>query len=293
MNGPGSLLLAAPVKRTRSSSASASTALQPHRTQHSGAGAVALALSVRSISSTLSNQELPSSVAMAEPPCTPKDASRCTIRRAPPSVWPQFVSVWQSAQYCFHSDNTTTNAPSSPSSVATSLPSPVLSESPTRPLFPLLTFVPQHPSSETSLISTSQLAAYYPILLVIVIFPISTAVILATLSTLPIPSHFPKTIIDVRQMGYTLQAYSESGWTPLLHVLAALCLTGLWKHAWSIPGAAVLVSGAVLLFVLFSSDSSWHRTSSLEFCYHQSPPPFSRSPSRQVAPSFPHSSPHP
>jgi hypothetical protein len=94
------------------------------------------------------------------------------------------------------------------------------------------------------LTSTTKLATYYPILLVILLFPISSAVTLATLSTLPIPNHFPKTIEDVRQLGNTLQAYSESGWTPLLHIIAALCLTGLWKHAWSIPGAAVLVSGA-------------------------------------------------
>ena len=238
----GSLLSTPSVKRNRSSSAS--TAVQPHRTQHPGA----IALSVRSVSSTFANRELSLSSPEAmysapfspEPPCTttPKSA------RIPPPVWSQVVSVWQSTQHRFRSDDDSNDTPNSPSSTATSLPSPVLSSSPTRPVFPPLTLVPQDSSSETPLTSTSDLATYYPILLVILLFPISSAVILATLSTLPIPSSLPKTIADVRQLGSVLQAYSESGWTPLLHVLAVLSLTGLWKHAWSIPGAAVLVSSA-------------------------------------------------
>jgi len=227
-----------------------------------------------------------------EPPCTPKDASRCGTRRTPPTVRPQFVSVWHSAQHCFHSDNIS-NAPSSPSSIVTSLPSPVLSSSPTRPLFPPLTLALQDSSSKTPLKSTRELATYYPILIVILLFPISSAVILATLSTLPIPSRFPTTVADVRQLGHTLQAYSESGWSPLLHVLTILCLTGLWKHAWSIPGAAVLVGGTLVVLRIISSDSSRRRTSSPEFCYPPFPPPFFRRPSRQAAPSFPHFSPHP
>ena len=201
---------------------------------------------------------------LPEPPCTPADASRCSTRRTPPSVWSQLGGVWQSVQHRLHWDNNT-NAPGSPSSIATSLPSPVLSSSPTNSLFPLLTLVAKDSSSETPLTPTSELATYYPILLVILLFPISSAAILATLSTLPIPSGFPKTIADVRQLGYTLQAYSESGWTSLLHVLFALCLTALWKHAWSIPGAAVLVGGAHSAPRSISADGSWHRTSSPEF----------------------------
>ncbi len=297
----GLLPLTPPVKRNRSSPAS--TALQPHLTltQHPGA----IALSVRSVSSTPVNRE-PSVAAVKsspsysyllvpEPPCDPKDESRCITRRSTPSSpWSQLVSVWQSPQHCLHRDNISNdNTPSSPSSsIAASLPSPVISPSSTDPLFPLFTHVAQDSSSEMLSISTSKSATWYPILLVILLFPISSAVTLATLSTLPIPNHFPKTIDDVRQLGHTLQAYSESGWTPLLHILAALCLTGLWKHAWSIPGAAVLVSGAHVTCSIIWSHSSWHRTSSPEFFYPPFLPPSFRPPSRQAAPSFPPSSPH-
>lgn len=291
----GSLPLTPPVMRTRPPLAL--TALdpqpQPHRTQHPGA----IVLTVRSASSTLVNRELSVSAVKSPPlyfpapPCTPKDESRCSTRRTPPSLCSQFVSVWQSARHPLYLDNSS-DPPSSPSSIATDLPSPLLSSSPTDPLFPPLTHVAQDSSSGIPLTLTSNLATYFPILLVILLFPISSAVTLATLSTLPIPNHFPKTIEDVRQLGCTLQAYSESGWTPLLHIIAALCLTGLWKHAWSIPGAAVLVGGARVTVRIISSHSSLHRTSSPVFCYPPFPLQSSRPPSRQAAPSFPHSSPH-
>ena len=294
----GSLPLTPPVKRNQSSSAS--TTLQPHRAQHPSP----IALSVRSVSSTLVNREpsvsavksSPSYLYLPEPesPCTPKDESRCSLRRTPSSLWSQLVSVWQSPQHCLHQDNISNyDAPSSPSSsIAASLPSPLLSSSATDPLFPLFTHVAQDSPPEMLSISASKLATWYPILLVILLFPISSAVTLATLSTLPIPNHFPKTIEDVRQLGNTLQAYSESGWTPLLHILAALCLTGLWKHAWSIPGAAILVSGTHVTRSIILSHTSWYRTSSPEFFYPPFLPPSSRPPSRQAAPFFPPSSPH-
>jgi hypothetical protein len=80
------------------------------------------------------------------------------------------------------------------------------------------------------------------ILLVTLLFPISTALVLFCLSTLPISLAWPKTIADVAQLGKELNSYTQSGPTPTAHVVGVLAITAIWKHAWSIPGSVIWVS---------------------------------------------------
>jgi hypothetical protein len=80
------------------------------------------------------------------------------------------------------------------------------------------------------------------ILLVALLFPVSTALVLFCLSTLPISLTWPKTIADVAQLGRELNSYTQSGPTPTAHVVGVLAITAIWKHAWSIPGSVIWVS---------------------------------------------------
>ncbi|KAF8529207.1 hypothetical protein BU17DRAFT_73378 [Hysterangium stoloniferum] len=83
-------------------------------------------------------------------------------------------------------------------------------------------------------------SAFVPALFIIILFPLSTMLVFAGLFTLPITASFPRTLHELAQLGLELQAYSESGLRPQAHVLGILSLTALWKHAWSIPGSALL-----------------------------------------------------
>jgi len=91
------------------------------------------------------------------------------------------------------------------------------------------------------------------VLLVVVLFPLSTMLVLAGLFSLPITASFPHTLSDLAQLGRELQAYSDSGFKPKAHVLGVLSATALWKHAWSVPGSVLL---NVLAGVLMSPVTS-------------------------------------
>ncbi|KAF8655287.1 hypothetical protein AX16_003186 [Volvariella volvacea WC 439] len=90
-------------------------------------------------------------------------------------------------------------------------------------------------------------SAHTPILLVILLLPISTGLVLLSLSTLPISLAWPRTLADVAQMGRELHGYSQSGLGPLAHVVGVMAITAVWKHAWSIPGSVVwnVLAGAL------------------------------------------------
>ncbi|CAG7848285.1 SubName: Full=Uncharacterized protein {ECO:0000313/EMBL:CCA76488.1} [Serendipita indica DSM 11827] len=124
---------------------------------------------------------------------------------------------------------------------ASSVPSDI-----TRPRSPIIVAAPVSADSQN----------YSPLLLVILLFPLSTALVIGSLWTLPVRlpsaiddsstgsgephSVFPRTISDVRALAWALKGYSETGQWELVHVLAVLAVTALWKHAWSIPGSVLL-----------------------------------------------------
>ena len=80
-----------------------------------------------------------------------------------------------------------------------------------------------------------------PILIVITLFPLSTALVLFCLSTLPVSISWPQTITDVATLGRELHGYSQSGIGPMAHVVGVLSVTAVWKHTWSIPGSVIWV----------------------------------------------------
>ncbi|KAF9009006.1 hypothetical protein BDQ17DRAFT_1275343 [Cyathus striatus] len=86
-----------------------------------------------------------------------------------------------------------------------------------------------------------------PILLVILLFPISTVLVVFCLSTLPISLAWPRTITDVAQLGRELHDYSQSGPGPMAHVVGVMAISAVWKHAWSIPGSVIwnVLAGAL------------------------------------------------
>ncbi|KAH7920166.1 hypothetical protein BV22DRAFT_1107823 [Leucogyrophana mollusca] len=91
-----------------------------------------------------------------------------------------------------------------------------------------------------------------PIVLVMLLFPLSTAVVLLSLYTLPISVAWPRTLSELAKLGGELHAYSRSGSGPLAHVIGVLSVTAVWKHAWSIPGSVIwnVLAGALFPPVL-------------------------------------------
>lgn len=89
------------------------------------------------------------------------------------------------------------------------------------------------------LITCSQVHA--PILFVIILFPLSTALVLFCLYTLPMSVSWPRNLTDLAQLGRDLHGYSQSGLGPLAHVVGVMSIIAIWKHAWSIPGSVIWV----------------------------------------------------
>lgn len=73
------------------------------------------------------------------------------------------------------------------------------------------------------------------------LLPLSTALVVLCLSTLPITVSWPHNITDLAQLGRELQGYAQSGWGPMTHVIGVMAVSAIWKHAWSIPGSVVWV----------------------------------------------------
>ncbi|TDL29559.1 hypothetical protein BD410DRAFT_780001 [Rickenella mellea] len=108
--------------------------------------------------------------------------------------------------------------------------------------------VPSPHKSPDSLSSPStRISAHAPLLVVVLLFPLSTAFTLFCLSTLPISASWPRTLSDLAVLGQELNAYSQSGLLPTTHILGVLSVTAVWKHAWSVPGSVLwnVLAGAL------------------------------------------------
>ncbi|KAG2141767.1 uncharacterized protein EDB93DRAFT_1294199 [Suillus bovinus] len=95
-------------------------------------------------------------------------------------------------------------------------------------------------------------SVHAPILLVMLLFPLTTAAVLLSLYSLPISVAFPRTLPELAALGRELHAYSQSGPLHLAHVIGVLSVTAVWKHAWSIPGSVIwnVLAGALFHPVL-------------------------------------------
>ncbi|THH11490.1 hypothetical protein EW145_g615 [Phellinidium pouzarii] len=113
---------------------------------------------------------------------------------------------------------------------------------------------PPHVRTHLNLLMFS--SEHASLLLVIILFPLSTALTVFCLSTLPISFAWPRTLSDLAQLGRDLNTYSQSGFMQTVHILGVLSVSAVWKHAWSIPGSVFwnVMAGALfhpLLATLF------------------------------------------
>lgn len=90
-------------------------------------------------------------------------------------------------------------------------------------------------------------SVHTPVFFVIAMFPLSTALLLFSMSTLPITTAWPRNLTDLAQLGRELHGYSQSGAGPMAHVIGVLSLIVAWNHAWSIPGSVLwnVLAGAL------------------------------------------------
>ncbi|EIW82135.1 hypothetical protein CONPUDRAFT_102954 [Coniophora puteana RWD-64-598 SS2] len=86
-----------------------------------------------------------------------------------------------------------------------------------------------------------------PVIFVVALFPISTALVMFSLYTLPISVAWPHTLKELAALGKELHIYSHSGIGALAHVIGVLAVTAIYKHAWSIPGSVLwnVLAGAL------------------------------------------------
>lgn len=96
---------------------------------------------------------------------------------------------------------------------------------------------PAAPRSNASQVHT-------PVLFVLILFPLSTALILLCASTLPITAGWPRNLPDLAQLGRELHGYAQSGALSTTHVVGVLSAVTIWMHSWSIPGSVLAVSNA-------------------------------------------------
>ncbi|EKM59201.1 uncharacterized protein PHACADRAFT_249487 [Phanerochaete carnosa HHB-10118-sp] len=90
-------------------------------------------------------------------------------------------------------------------------------------------------------------SVHTPVFFVIAMFPLSTALLLFFMSTLPITTAWPRNLTDLAQLGRELHGYSQSGAGPMAHVIGVLSVIVTWNHAWSIPGSVLwnVLAGAL------------------------------------------------
>ena len=54
--------------------------------------------------------------------------------------------------------------------------------------------------------------------------------------------HVPTSTTDLQLLSAEIRSYMASGDAGWYHTIGVLTFVGCWKHAWSVPGAVVLVS---------------------------------------------------
>jgi hypothetical protein len=60
--------------------------------------------------------------------------------------------------------------------------------------------------------------------------------------------HLPKSTTDVQLLSAEIRSYMASGSAGWWHTILVIVYVGCWKHAWSVPGAVVLVGTRLLNF---------------------------------------------
>ncbi|KAH9482714.1 hypothetical protein JR316_0004814 [Psilocybe cubensis] len=222
---PGALTLSPPpIPKSRTRASSTCTNLRPATSpaQH-----------------TLGRRRSTSSLVVPEQPClNPPEPSMFALYVARAIDWFHLVPHKHPAPWSVPSD--------SPRSSTDDLVLPLSASAHS------LTFVVPEPPQPVSLWRFP--SVHTPILVVLLLFPFSTALVLWCLSTLPISLAWPHDIADLAVLGQELHSYTQSGVRPLIHVIGVMAISAIWKHAWSIPGSVLWnVLGGALFSPLYAT----------------------------------------
>ncbi|KAA1466366.1 hypothetical protein DENSPDRAFT_831181 [Dentipellis sp. KUC8613] len=90
-------------------------------------------------------------------------------------------------------------------------------------------------------------SVHAPILFVITLFPVSTALVILSFWSLPFTFSWPSNLADLAQLGRELHGYSQSGVGAMTHVIGIISIATIWMHAWSVPGSVLwnVLAGAL------------------------------------------------
>ena len=83
-------------------------------------------------------------------------------------------------------------------------------------------------------------------------FPLSTALVVFCMATLPITSAWPRTLPDLAQLGRELHGYTQSGLFSIAHVVGVISVVTIWMHSWSIPGSVLAVSASCYTYAFIA-----------------------------------------
>ncbi|KAH9844259.1 snare associated Golgi protein-domain-containing protein [Rhodofomes roseus] len=164
------------------------------------------------------------------------------------SPFESFVSRCLQLLHLTH-DDTDLSAPSSPRHSRASTDSTILpmSASPTKETF--AEAFPDDPTFQSrKWFLRGPPSVHTPVLFVLMLFPLSAALVVFCMSTLPITMQWPRNLTDLAELGRELQGYTQSEPAAMVHVLAVISITAVWKHAWSIPGSVIwnVLAGALI-----------------------------------------------
>ncbi|KAI0347242.1 hypothetical protein BDW22DRAFT_1404855 [Trametopsis cervina] len=210
-----------------------------------------------------SNSELPQPVLSPIPPTPAPDSARPSMDKimatelemdipahahAATATFAEFYSRFIRLLRISHKESLMDSTPSSPRQSRSSfseddsilpISSPVVS-----------TFgdaVSEKPSAKSTSVWQGSPSVHTPVFFVIALLPLSTALLLFCMYTLPITNSWPRNLTDLAQMGRELHGYSQSGWGSMFHVIGVLSVVVVWNHAWSIPGSVLwnVLAGAL------------------------------------------------
>ncbi|KAI0771576.1 snare associated Golgi protein-domain-containing protein [Trametes elegans] len=178
-------------------------------------------------------------------------------RQSPPprSAFASMLSRWAQTLH-LSAEQSFPSTPSSPRlSRASTEDSSILplSASPTRSYFgDVLSEKPPVKARAGSWLWEGNPSVHTPVLFVLIMFPLSTAIVALCMSTLPITMSWPRTLPDLAQLGRELHGYAQSGFLSTSHVVGVISVVTIWMHSWSIPGSVLsnVLSGALFHPVL-------------------------------------------
>ena len=179
-------------------------------------------------------------------PCSPREADKSTPR----SKLASMLSRWNHS-LCVSADLNFPSTPSTPlHNRANTDDSSILpmSASPTRSYFGDVSFSEKFQTKLKARPWEGHPSVHTPVL---ILFPLSTALVAFCMATLPITSAaWPRTRPDLAQLGREFHGYTQSGPLSIFHAVGVISIVTGWMHGWSghSPGSVLahVLAGALV-----------------------------------------------